>query len=171
MLSKETRLQLYEIYYITSHDDCQCCFYGLADVTIKVCELIKNHSLTVTTSYKPQLMAGLVVSTENKFHWSKVHITQCGALKIIYNKTISSQDQLTLISLRQYLISHRQPSVLLITVPCRQVLTIVMCPDHWSGVTQSVILAYWYGCSAPQVKITFQCSQISIHYVVFPYQA
>ena len=159
--------------------------YGLADVTTKVCTLVKNRSLAVTAnndtfdnSWKG-INKTLVVTYQYGEQTPKVtYAKQNEKLEIIYDKAddytgSTNPDTLTILGAafgpsditkktQEYAVEGNN-------IVQKEVNNTHFGPDPWKGVVKSLVVVYRYGRNPALMKIVPERSELSISKVVLPY--
>ena len=158
--------------------------YGLADVTTKVCELVKNRSLTATANNSTfgdswiGIQKTLVVTYQYGEEIPQVSaVKQDETMEIIYSKKgaflgSTDPDVLTILGAAYGPsdVTHKIQSLVKGNILQTENNISVFTHDPWVGVDKSLAIVYRYGRNGPQTKIAAKHSKVSIaKKVVFPY--
>ena len=157
--------------------------YGLADVTTKVCGLVKNRSLAVKANNETfgdgweGKKKTLVVTYQYGQQTPLVKFAKENEeLEIIYNKTdfftgSTNPDDLTILGAAYGPSDVTQKTQTLVKNNTLQteVNNDVFGPDPWHGEKKSLVVVYRYGRNPSMMKVVPEGSQISIAKAVLPY--
>ena len=158
--------------------------YGLADVTTKVCELVKNRSFTATANNSTSVdgwvgtQKTLVVTYQYGEEIPQVSaVKQDQTMEIIYSKKsafLGSTDPDVLMILGAAYgpsdVTHKIQSLVKGNILQTENNISVFTHDPWVCVDKSLAIVYWYGRNRPQTKIAVKRSKVSIaKKLVLPY--
>ena len=157
--------------------------YGLADVTTKVCELVKNRSLTVKANNSTfgdswvGIPKTLVVTYQYGEEIPMVStVKENEAMEILYsekNAFLGSTDPNAITILGAAYgpsdVTQKAQNLVKGNTLQTKVDNTVFGPDPWVGIPKSLVVVYRYGRNPPLTKIASEGSQMSIAKVVLPY--
>ena len=156
--------------------------YGLADVTSKVSELVRNRSLTATANNSTfgdswvGIPKSLVVTYQYGEELPTVSaVKENETMEIIYSKKSTflgstDPDVLTILGAAYGPSDVTQKAQNLVKGNTLQTkVDNSVFSDPWVGVRKSLAIVYRYGRNRPQIKIAAEGSEMSITKVVLPY--
>ena len=156
--------------------------YGLADVTSKVSELVRNRSLTATANNSTfgdswvGIPKSLVVTYQYGEELPTVSaVKENETIDIIYSKKSTflgstDPDVLTILGAAYGPSDVTQKAQNLVKGSTLQTkVDNSVFSDPWVGVRKSLTIVYRYGRNRPQTKIAAEGSEMSIAKVVLPY--
>ena len=156
--------------------------YGLADVTSKVSELVKNHSLTATANNSTfgdswvGIPKSLVVTYQYGEELPTVSaVKENETMEIIYSKKSTflgstDPDVLTILGAAYGSSDVTQKAQNLVKGNTLQTkVDNSVFSDPWVGVRKSLAIVYRYGRNQRQTKIAAEGSEMSVAKVVLPY--
>ena len=151
--------------------------YGLTDVTTKVCELVKNRSLTVIGINKSfGITKVLVVAYQYGEETPMVAtVKENETKKIIYSKKnaflgSTNPSALTILGAAYGPSDVTQKAQNLVKGNTLQtkINNSIFGPDPWRGKTKSLVVVYQYGRNPPLMKIASEGNEVSVDQVVYP---
>ena len=156
--------------------------YGLADVTSKVSELVRNRSLTATANNSTfgdswvGIPKSLVVTYQYGEELPTVSaVKENETMEIIYSKKSTflgstDPDVLTILGAAYGPSDVTQKAQNLVKGSTLQTkVDNSVFSDPWVGVPKSLAIVYQYGRNRPQTKIAAEGSEMSVAKVVLPY--
>ena len=157
--------------------------YGLADVTTKVCGLVKNRSLAVTANnetfgdgWKGEKKTLVIIYQYGEEIPLIKFAKENEELEIIYKKTdvftgSTNPDELTILraAYGPSDVTHKTQTLVKNNTLQTEVNNDVFGPDPWHGEKKSLVVVYRYGRNSSLMKVVPEGSQISIAKAVLPY--